>query len=242
MFHFSCIIKSDRDITRISHGCQMELMNKNKERSIINICLIGKKNFRNGRDYFHVQTVQCCLIQHPIYIFNCNPSILLVEHCRFKNNSCDYRNLIHGILTEQGQMYRRVPHVLSLCPFYHFSQLPDTWGSSSQPCFLDKAWTLAKQERLSRILPWDAFLPCLFIFHLKISSSSQNQLLKTLAFHHLLFVQVVASIAILTTLGLSIFSTFSRKPFPIPQLDIIAFSSKALIGYASFVAYTSHFS
>ena len=239
MFHFSCIIKSDRNITRISHGCQMELVNKNKERSIINICFIGEKKSQEWK--------RLCLIQHPIYIFNCNPSILLVEHRRFKNNSCDCRNLIHGILLSkvrciENWVYERVSHVLSLCPFYHFSQLADTWSSSSQPCFLDKAWTRAKQERLSRILPWDAFLPCLFIFHLKISSSSQNQLLKTLAFHHLLFVQVVASIAILTTLGLSIVSTFSRKPFPIPHLDIIAFSSKALIGYAGFAAYLSHFS
>lgn len=134
MFHFSCIIKSDRNITRISHGCQMELVNKNKERSIINICFIGEKKSQEWK--------RLCLIQHPIYIFNCNPSILLVEHCRFKNNSCDCRNPIHGILIEQGQMYR----ILSL-----WKGIPCAKSLSILP-FFSTRWYL--KLKLSALLSW----------------------------------------------------------------------------------------
>lgn len=89
---------SDRNTARISDGCQLCLMNKNKERSIMNICLI-EKNLTKGGDYFHVQTVQCCLTQYPFYVLNPNMSIHLVKHSRLKKIvTC--RNQIHAILLE----------------------------------------------------------------------------------------------------------------------------------------------
>lgn len=50
----------------------------------------GKKKLRKGGDSVHVQTVRCCLTQHPIYMLNPNLSIYLVKHCMFKKiYSCD---------------------------------------------------------------------------------------------------------------------------------------------------------
>ena len=66
----------------------------------------------------------------------------------------------------------------------------------------------------------ESYIYILFIFHLQIFSSSQTQLLKPLAFQLLLFAEVAALAEILNTLGLSMFSTSSRKPFLIFQLDI----------------------
>ena len=50
-------------------------MNKNKEDQL-RILAWDKKKSQNGGD---IQTVQCCLTKHPIYVLNSNMSLHLVK-------------------------------------------------------------------------------------------------------------------------------------------------------------------
>lgn len=162
-------------------------------------------------------------------MLNSNPSAHLVKYCRFKRNSCDlkksdsqYPNWI-GPEVQNPEFVKGCSTYTDLWLFFHhFSQLFTTWGSNSQSHFLDKA---------SGVLNF--FFVSLFCIY-KFSTPAKLNYSNLLLFDLLLFGQVATSAAVLITLGQFLFSTSSRNPFLILQLDKTSSFSESIYWISGF--------
>lgn len=131
-----------------------------------------------------------------------------------------FRNLIHGILIEQGLMYRTLCLCKSVICTWVFVHCTIISLSSLQPeaqTLIPAFWInpehLPSRKDSPEFCPKMHFLFASLSSIYKFSALAKINYSSLLLFNLLLFVQVVAPAAIFTTLGPSMVSTSSTKPF-----------------------------